>query len=90
MLDIKVEKSDKARLDKMNIFSWPIWIKEISRFNWHYDKTEECYFLEGKVVVETKDGKKVSFGKGDFVTLPKGLSCTWDIKEPVKKHYNFR
>ncbi len=30
------------------------------------------------------------FGKGDFVTFPKGLSCVWDIKEPVKKHYNFR
>lgn len=90
MLDIKVEKPDKARLDKMNVFSWPIWEKEISRFDWSYDEIEECYFLEGKVVVETKDGKKVSFGKGDFVTLPRGLSCTWDIKVPVKKHYNFR
>jgi hypothetical protein len=33
--------------------------------------------------------KEIS-GKGDFVTFPKGLSCIWDIKEPVKKHYNFR
>jgi len=49
---------------------------------------EECYLLEGKVVVETKDGK-VEFGAGDFVTFPAGLSCIWDIKEPVRKHYNF-
>jgi uncharacterized protein len=40
--------------------------------------------------LETKDGKTVEFGKGDFVTFPKGLSCVWDIKAPVKKHYNFK
>ena len=51
---------------------------------------EECYLLEGEVVVESKDGKKVNFGKGDFVTFPKGLSCIWDIKKLVSKHYNFR
>ncbi|MFH0838675.1 MAG: cupin domain-containing protein [Candidatus Omnitrophota bacterium] len=90
MDSIKVEKPDKAKLDKMKIFSWPIWEKDASRFNWHYDEIEECYFLEGSVTVETKGGEKVSFGKGDFVTFPKGLSCTWDIKEPVRKHYNFR
>ena len=46
--------------------------------------------MEGKVVVETEDGERMEFGKGDFVTFPKGLSCIWDIKEPVKKHYNFK
>jgi uncharacterized cupin superfamily protein len=46
--------------------------------------------LEGKVVVETEDGDKVEFRRGDFVSFPKGLSCIWDIKEAVKKHYNFR
>jgi uncharacterized cupin superfamily protein len=90
MLDIKVEKLKKDELEKKGVFSWPVWNKETSRFDWHYDEIEECYFLEGEVIVETKDGKKVSFGKGDFVSFPKGLSCTWDIKEPVKKHYNFR
>jgi uncharacterized cupin superfamily protein len=58
--------------------------------HWHYDFQEECYFLEGKVVVESKEAKKVSFGKGDFVVFPKGLSCVWEIKKPVRKHYNFR
>ncbi len=65
-----------------------------ARFAFHgsgsYDSTEECYLLEGKVVVESEDGKKTEFGKGDFVTFPKGLSCVWDIKEPVRKHYNFK
>lgn len=87
---IKVEKLTQEQLKKMGIFDWPIWEKETSRFDWRYDDIEECYFLEGKVTVETKDGKSVSFGRGDFVTFPKGLACTWNIKEPVKKHYNFK
>jgi len=89
-MKIKVMKPDKADLEKDGVMSWPIWEKEVSRFDWHYDDTEECYLLEGKVVVETEDGEKVEFGKGDFVSFPKGLSCIWDIKAPVRKHYNFK
>ena len=89
-MKIEVKKSKKEDMEKDGVMSWPIWEKEISRFDWHYDSVEECYLLEGKVVVETEEGEKVEFGKGDFVTFPKGLSCIWDIKEPVKKHYNFK
>ena len=88
-MDIKIEKPEKWELSQRNVFTWPIWEKEASRFDWHYESTEECYLLEGKVVVETEDGN-VEFGKGDFVTFPKGLSCVWDIREPVKKHFNFK
>jgi len=89
-MEIKVQKLSQEQLKRIGVFGWPIWEKEVSRFPWSYDSIEECYFLEGKVTVETEDGKNVSFGKGDFVTFPKGLSCTWNIKEPVRKHYNFR
>ncbi|MBU2436076.1 MAG: cupin domain-containing protein [Candidatus Omnitrophica bacterium] len=89
-MEIEVKKLSNSEIKKMGIDSWPIWEKEISRFDWYYDQTEDCLLLEGKVIVTSKDGIRVEFGKGDFVTFPKGLACTWDIKEPVKKHYNFR
>lgn len=89
-MEVKVEKLNQKELEKRGVFSWPIWEKEISRFEWEYDSIEECYFLEGRVIVETKDGKKVTFGKGDFVTFPKGLLCSWEVKEPVQKHYRFK
>lgn len=89
-MEIKVQKLEQEELRKIGVFTWPIWTKEVSRFDWHYDSVEECYLLEGEAVVEEKNGKKASFGKGDFVTFPKGLSCVWDIKKPVRKHYNFR
>ena len=89
-MDITIKKLDEKTIEEMGIRSWPIWEKEVSRFDWYYDQAEECYLLEGKVVVETGDGETVEFGKGDFVTFPKGLSCIWDVKEPVKKHFNFK
>ena len=88
-MDIKVEQLSQEELEKRGVFGWPVWTKEASQFDWEYDSIEECYFLEGQVSVEA-GGKSVSFGKGDFVTFPKGLACTWTVKEPVRKHYNFR
>ncbi len=70
------------------MFAWPIWQKEVSTFDWHYEDRETCYLLEGRVKVESQ-GDSVEFGKGDLVTFQKGLDCTWTITEPVRKHYTF-
>lgn len=89
MAKTKVEKPTAERLKELGVFSWPIWEKEVSRFDWYYDSQEVCYLLEGKVVVEEEGGEKIEISKGDLVTFPQGLKCVWDIKEAVKKHYNF-
>ena len=88
-LKITVEKNPaQEKLKGAKIFSWPIWTKEVSTFDWQYDEQEVCYFLEGQVTVTTPY-ETVSFGKGDLVTFPKGLSCTWQVKKDVRKHYKF-
>ena len=89
-MDIDIQKPTDKDLEEKGVHSWPVWEKEVSRFDWTYDQTEECYLLEGKVRLETESGQSVEFGKGDFVTFRKGLNCVWDIRQPVKKHYNFR
>jgi len=85
---IEVERPESARLDALGVKSWPIWEKEPSAFDWHYDDREVCYLLAGEVVVSTPEGD-VSFGAGDVVTFPQGLSCTWHVKSAVRKHYRF-
>lgn len=85
---ITVEQPDEKTLKSLNVTTWPIWTKEPSTFDWHYDEPETCYFLEGEVTVKTKDGE-VNIGKGDLVTFPKGLDCSWHIKKAVRKHYRF-
>ncbi len=89
MPKIKVERPAPQKLQELGVSRWPVWEKEVSRFDWYYDTQEVCYFLEGKVVVEEEGGEKVEMGKGDLVTFPPGLKCVWDIKKAVKKHYNF-
>lgn len=90
MGEIKVEKMSEEEAKNRGINNWPIWEKEVSRFDWHYDAREQCYILEGRVRVEPKGGGEiVEFAAGDFVTFPEGLDCVWDISENVRKHYNF-
>ena len=89
MQGIIIEKLDRAQISERKIISWPIWEKEISRFDWEYDSDEECYILDGEVKVETDEGD-VLIKTGDFVTFRKGLKCVWDVKTPIKKHYNFK
>ena len=89
MAGIKVERPDAEKLHKMNVKTWPIWEKEISKFDWYYDSKEICYILEGEVEVHCSGGDVVKFQAGDLVTFSKGLNCVWDIKKAVRKHYNF-
>jgi uncharacterized cupin superfamily protein len=90
MNDFWVEHNPSpAKLDVIGVDDWPIWAKEISTFPWTYDKSETCYLLEGEAVVTPDGGQPVTIREGDLVTFPAGLSCTWDIRVPVRKHYNF-
>ena len=88
---MKMKKKDPSEeeLKNLGVKSWGIWSKEVSEFPWSYDDTETCYILEGEVEVIGEDGEKIEFKKGDLVQFKKGLKCTWKVKKPVRKHYNF-
>jgi uncharacterized cupin superfamily protein len=90
MSKIKVEhEPSEARLEELGVKSWPIWSKEASEFPWSYDESETCYFLEGEVLVTCEDGETAEVGRGDLVTFPQGMNCTWKISKDVRKHYRF-
>ena len=79
----------QAELDKLGVFQWSIWTKEASEFPWYYDDQETCYFLAGDVIVTPDGGEPVRMGRGDLVTFPAGMACTWKILSDVRKHYLF-
>ncbi|MCE5269228.1 MAG: cupin domain-containing protein [Planctomycetaceae bacterium] len=85
-MPIEVRKPTPAEVAHM--MQCPIWEKEVSEFPWHYDEPEKCLILEGDVTVESAS-QTVSFGPGDYVLFPEGLDCTWKVKKPVRKHYQF-
>jgi len=85
-----ISQPDQAFLEEKGVFDWGIWGCGVSTFPWRYDSTESCYLLAGKVTVTPTDNRPAAtFGKGDFVTFPAGMSCTWDVSEAVEKHFIF-
>ena len=89
MCKVIIENLSNEEIIKRGINLWPIWTKEVSRFDWYYDSEEECQILEGEVEVETSEGNH-TIKAGDFVTFKEGLKCIWNVKKPIRKHYNFK
>lgn len=89
-MSVEVNRSpSEEQLSSLGVKSWPIWTKEVSEFPWTYDSSETCFFLEGDVTVIPEGEDEIRVGKGDLVTFPEGMSCTWKVNVPVKKHYRF-
>jgi uncharacterized cupin superfamily protein len=76
------------KLRSLGVETWPIWTKEPSTFPWHYDSAETCYILEGEAIVTPQSGgEPVTIQEGNLVRFPAGLSCTWQVLRPIRKHY---
>lgn len=88
MSEIIISKLSEAEISERKIRNWPIWTKEISRFDWYYDSDEACLILEGEIMIETANGN-FQIQAGDFVVFKKGLQCVWNVIKPVRKHYQF-
>jgi hypothetical protein len=86
MEEIKIEKPSKERLNELGVDGWSPWECEPSTFDWEYTTAEQAYVLEGKVKVKTEGGE-VLIQKGDLVRFPKGLKCTWQVLERIRKVY---
>ncbi|MCB1785103.1 MAG: cupin domain-containing protein [Gammaproteobacteria bacterium] len=77
------------KLEVLGVYDWPIWRKEVSSFPWTYQQQETCYVLRGRFTVTPEGGEPQSFQRGDLITFPQGMRCTWEILEDVEKHYDF-
>ncbi|HPE79694.1 MAG: cupin domain-containing protein [Chromatiaceae bacterium] len=90
-LQILLERNPSPmKLEVMGVYDWPIWRKEASRFAWTYQQQETCYILRGRFTVTPDGGESQHFQRGDLITFPQGMQCTWEITEDVEKHYDFQ
>lgn len=86
-MEILVKKPTDREIEAMK--SKPVWSCGVSDFDWYYSNEETCLIIEGEVTVKY-GSENVSFAAGDLVVFPQGLSCVWQVKKPVKKHYFFK
>ena len=89
MSEVIVKRADEKELSELKIDSWSTWECEPSRFDWEYDREEWCYLHDGRAKVNTSSGE-VEIKKGDLVKFPKGLKCSWNVLEKVRKVYIFK
>jgi len=87
MSNIIVDTPTAEKLASLGVTRWPTWSKEVSQFPWSFGTQEIAYILEGEVTVTPNGGESVSFAAGDLVTFPAGMSCTWNVKKALRKHY---
>jgi uncharacterized protein len=86
---IRIARPSAQQLEALGIDTWSRWSCEASTFEWTYEADESAYILEGRVRVHVPHGEPVELGRGDLVTFPAGLNCTWEVIEPVRKVYTF-
>ena len=88
MSSITIEHSpSQDRLAKLGVTKWATWQKEVSVFPWVFPEQEIAYILEGECIITPENGVAVKFGKGDLVTFPAGMKASWEVKNPLHKHY---
>ncbi len=87
-MKIEISQKSSSELEEMGVNNWSIWECDISTFDWEYSDRESCFILSGEVEVST-EWEIVNIKRGDFVVFPKNLKCVWNVKSPIKKHYNF-
>ena len=76
-----------SKIIQYGLKSWPIWECEPSKFQWFYEDKEICLIIEGQAIITTQKREIHEIKAGDLVEFPAGLSCEWDVKKSIKKHY---
>ncbi|XP_028216931.1 uncharacterized protein LOC114399036 [Glycine soja] len=92
-LTMSVEsKPTELRLLELGVISWTKWGRAPGQYESHTEAQETYFLLKGRVKFIPKDSTydPIEFGAGDLVTIPKGLTCTWDISVAVDAHYKFQ
>ncbi|MET7241959.1 cupin domain-containing protein [Methylobacterium sp. EM32] len=70
-------------------FAAGIWTCRVGKFRIDFDRDEFIQILEGVVIVTDAEGGSRTYRAGDAFVTPKGFSGTWDVIEPIKKHFTW-
>ena len=71
------------------LFAAGIWTCERGKFRIDFGRDEFIHLLEGVVTVTDAEGASKTYRAGDAFVTPAGFSGTWDVIEPVKKHFTY-
>lgn len=66
-----------------------VWACEVGAWRIAFDTHSDEFFhvLEGRIRISDAQGVANEFGPGDACVIPAGFTGTFEVLEPVKKHY---
>ncbi len=66
-----------------------VWSCEIGAWRIVFDERSDEYFhvLSGRIRISDVAGNATEFGPGDACVIPAGFTGTFEVLEPVTKHY---
>ncbi|TCT08174.1 cupin domain-containing protein [Aquabacter spiritensis] len=66
------------------------WEAGIGTWRIAYDEWEYCLVVSGRCIVTGDDGTRILAGPGDAFVLEPGFTGTWEVLEPMRKHWVIR
>lgn len=66
------------------------WEASIGTWRVAYEEWEYCLVTAGRCIVTGDDGTVIEAGPGDSFVLEPGFSGTWEVVEPMRKHWVIR
>ncbi len=66
-----------------------VWSCEVGAWRIVFDERSDEYFhvLSGRIRISDSAGNATEFGPGDACVIPAGFTGTFEVLEPVTKHY---
>ncbi|GGF82423.1 cupin [Azorhizobium oxalatiphilum] len=66
------------------------WEASVGKWQVSYDEWEYCLIVSGRCIVTGDDGTTIEAGPGDAFVLEPGFKGTWEVVEPMRKHWVVR
>jgi len=66
------------------------WEATLGKWRVSYDEWEYCLMVSGRCIVTGDDGRIITAGPGDSFVIEPGFSGTWEVLEPMRKHWVIR
>ena len=63
------------------------WSATRGKWRVRYTENELCVMTAGRVLIESTNGERASFGPGDAFVVPAGFTGTWEVLEDCAKIY---
>lgn len=81
-----VRQATPEWLNEVGALEWPIQEKESCTFPCFYNHNTSFYILSGQVHLTVSGEDEIRLQAGDFITLPKGAACYWEILQTMRAH----